>query len=206
MHRIEAQGKRQATSRQGAGDRRHTSGRPEQTAVMVRWQPIAVAAALAAPPVALAILVWPTDASAGGGGGSDGEIEASLAPGDSADGTVSGTLSADFEIVGDGSGPLVVRVAGGGLDSTLTLVDPESGDQLDYNDDTDGLDPALPVELDDGETVVAEVRSLGGEPGSFTISVDLDDGSDDDGDGAGRDGGGGVRVFPPGPATTIVVG
>jgi hypothetical protein len=176
---------------------------------MARWQPFAVAAALAAPPVALAILVWPVDASADGGGSDDGEVEATLGPGESADGTVSGTVSSDYEIVGDGSGPLVLRVVGDGFDSTLTLVDPESDDQLDFDDDTDGADPALSLDLDEGESVIAEVRSFSGEPGSFTILVELDDGSGaDDGESEGEEGGrgGGVRVFPPGPATTIVGG
>lgn len=173
------------------------AGDGEQTEPMAtRWQPIAVLAALATPPVALAILVWPSHAAAGGGGGggSDDEIQATLGPGESADGTVSGTFSSDYEILAEGSGVLRISVVGNGLDSTLTLVDPDSGNDLDFNDDTNGLDPQLLVELEDGESVIAEVRSLNGEPGAFVISVDVDDGES-----SGGSGGGG------GPPTTAVV-
>lgn len=134
-----------------------------------RWQPVAVAAALAAPPVMLTVLVWPSGAAPAPP--REDRVEASLGPGDAIDGNVSGTFSADYEIVGAGD-RLRVAVAGdGGLDTTLTLVDPDTGEQLDFVDDTDGLDPALAVDLDDGDTVIAEVRSLSGRPGSFTISV-----------------------------------
>jgi hypothetical protein len=148
-------------------------------AAVPRWQPFAVLAALAAPPVALAVLVWPSNASASGGPGTD-DVQATLHVGDAVDGDVSGTLTSDYEIVGDGSGPVRVSVVGvDQFDTTLTLVDPDSGDQIDFiDDDGDSLDPALSVDLDDGESAIAEVRSLGGEPGSFTISVASDDGSD----------------------------
>lgn len=170
---------------------------------MARWQPIAVLAGLAAPPVALAVLVWP--ASAPAGGSRDGEVEATLSAGDAADGSVSGTLSRDYEIVGDG-GPVRITVAGiPGFDATLTLIDPDSGDQIGFNDDaSDGnRDAELTVELGPDETVIAEVRSLGGAPGDFTISVE------------GLEGGavapttvGGVRVEPattgpPEPAVPV---
>lgn len=171
---------------------------------MARWQPFAVAVALAAPPVVLAILVWPTSVSA------DVEVEATLAPGESADGSVSGTLSTDYEVVGDGSGPVRITVTAEeeGFDATLTLVDPDGGDR-GFNDDTNGVNPELTIDLDDGETVIAEVRSLNGPPGNFTIRVatgDEDEVSTSGGGGGGRDGG--VRVFPPAPggvATTIII-
>lgn len=174
----------------------------------MRWQPFAVGAGFAAPPLVLALLVWPSSASAGadGDGGGDGDVAAELAPGDAADGTVAGAESVDYLVTGDGDGPVVIVVFGAGFDSTLTLVDADSGERLDFNDDTIDLDPQLVVELDDGESVVAQVRSLGGEPGSYTIAVDHE-GELVEPDGPG---GPGVPVplpLPiPGPPTTIAFG
>jgi len=143
----------------------------------MRWQPFAIAAGLAAPPVALAIAVWPSTSAAERTDGATGEPEAELALGDSDRGTTNGVGSTDYLIVGPGF--LRVDVDGPGFDPTLTFVDPESGEQVDYNDDTNGLNPALAVELEDGESVLAQVRSLGGPPGgAFTITVsELDDGA-----------------------------
>ena len=181
----------------------------------MRWQPFAVVAALAAPPLLLAVLVWPSGASAVDAGGDDDEVAAELHPGDSEQGTVSGSASADYLIVGNGENPVRIDVDGAvGLDATLTLVDPESGESLDYNDDTNELDPQLVIDLDDGETVRAEVRSLGGNAGSFEISVRTDDdGADDAGDGGPVETApprpnrpGPTVVLPAGPATTIPAG
>ena len=136
----------------------------------MRWQPFAIAAGLAAPPVALAIAVWPSTSAAERADGATGEPEAELALGDSDRGTTNGIGSTDYLIVGPGL--LRVDVDGPGFDPTLTFVDAESGEQIDYNDDTNDLNPALAIELDDGESVLAQVRSLGGPPGgAFTITV-----------------------------------
>jgi hypothetical protein len=157
----------------------------------VRWQPFAVAVGLAAPPVLLAIAVWPS-ASAERAGFDDPEAE--LTAGDAERGSTNGLSSTDYLITGQGV--LRIDVDGPTFDPTLTLVDPETGDQLDYNDDSNGLNPSLTVELDEGESVRAQVRSLGGPPGgAFRISVT------DAGDGGGvvDDGGGEAG----GPATTV---
>lgn len=132
----------------------------------MRWQPFAVGAALLAPPVLLAAAVWPDDGLGGGAGG----IEAELGEGDSEVATTNGLTSTDFLIVGPGQ--LRISVDGPGWDPTLTILDPESGVQLGYNDDFDDLNPSLVVELDEGESVRAQVRSLRGPPGGrFEISV-----------------------------------
>jgi hypothetical protein len=150
----------------------------------VRWQPFAVAAGLAVPPVVLALAVWPSAASDGRGAGFD-DAEAELTAGDDERGTTNGLSSTDYLI--SGAGVLQIDVDGPTFDPTLTLVDPETGAQLDYNDDTNGLNPSLTVELEDGETVRAQVRSLGGPPGgAFTISVTAlgGDGVEGGGDGS----------------------
>jgi hypothetical protein len=55
-------------------------------------------------------------------------------------------------------------------DGTLTIRG-EDGQELAFNDDTNGLDPELTYELGDDEVTV-EVRDLGGNPGAFTLFVD----------------------------------
>ena len=178
--------------------------------VPVRWQPLAVAAGFAAPPLLLAVLVWPDPAPAGGASGSD--VEAELEVGDTDRGATNGVSSVDYLISGEGI--IRIDVDGPTFDPTLTLVDTESGEQLDYNDDTNGLNPSLTVDLDEGEEVRAQVRSLGGPPGgAFTIRVVEGDAGDAVG-GAGVGGdsgidGGGSRILttiPPDAVPTTVVG
>lgn len=173
----------------------------------MRWQPFAVTAALLAPPVLLAVAVWP----AGGIGGDGDGVEAELGEGDSEVATTDGFTSTDFLIVGPGQ--LRIDVEGPGWDPTLTLVDPDSGEQLAYNDDFVDLDPSLAVELDEGETVRAQVRSLTGPPGGrFEISVSATDDLPDAGGAVGGGAGGGGPVAPPPllpgqeTETTIVLG
>lgn len=167
-------------------------GAPGCNSGVVRWQPFAVGAALLAPPVLLAAVVWPDD-GIGIGGGGDGGVEAELGAGDSDTATTNGFTSTDFLILGPGQ--LRVSVDGPDFDPTLTILDVDSGQQLGYNDDFDNLNPSLVVDLGDGESVRAQVRSLGGPPGGrFEISVqetgDLPDvGGAVDG-GRGDDGGG----------------
>ena len=148
----------------------------------LRWQPFAVAAGLLAPPVGLAAWVWPASASAGS------DTDTALAVGDETDGTVAPGGVATFEITADADGTVRIDVVGRGNDPTLTVVD-EDGDQLGFNDDTDGLDSSLEVDLDAGQVVDAEVRSFGGEPMAFTIRVRSTDGDGDDGDDADPDAG-----------------
>jgi hypothetical protein len=154
----------------------------------MRWQSLAVGAGLLLPPVALAAAVWPDDAS--GQGPRGGEIEAELAPGDEDTATSNGVSSIDFLVTGPGT--LTIDVEANDFDPTVTTVDPDSGRQLDYNDDRgDGsLNSRLVVDLGDGESVVAQVRSLNGPPGGrFTIAVSGGgDGDGDDGDDGGDDG------------------
>jgi hypothetical protein len=166
----------------------------------VRWQPFAVTAALLAPPVLLAAAVWP-DGGIGGGGG----IEAELGEGDSETSTTDGLSSTDFLVVGPGQ--LRIDVAGGDFDTTLTLVDADSGEHIAFNDDVEGWDPSLVVELDEGASVRAQVRSFDGSPGRFVISVSAADDAPELGEGAGA--GGTVAPPPllPGQSeTTIVAG
>lgn len=175
----------------------------------MRWQSIAVAAGLAAPPVLLAAAVWPEESSADAG---FPEAEAELSPGDRDQGTTNGISSTDYLITGEG--PMRIDVDGPAFDPTLTLVDPDTGEQLAYNDDSNGLNPSLTVELDEGESVRAQVRSLSGPPGGrFTISVVGGVNLEDLGQGGGQDGiivGGSGEVIisrpAPAPPTTIVEG
>ena len=165
----------------------------------MRWQPIALTAALLAPPVLLAAAVWPEGGIGGDGGG---DVEAELGEGDSEVATTDGFTSTDFLIVGPGQ--LRIDVEGPGWDPTLTLIDPETGEQLAYNDDFQDLNPSLAVQLDDGESVRAQVRSLGGPPGGrFEITVRAtDDLPDVGGDDVGVGVGGGAD--PGGPVVTVV--
>jgi hypothetical protein len=178
----------------------------------VRWQPIALTVALLAPPVLLAAAVWPEDGIGGGAG--DG-VEAELGEGDRETSSTDGFTSTDFLVVGPGQ--LRIDVEGPGWDPTLTLIDPDSGEQLAYNDDFVDLNPSLAVELGEGDSVRAQVRSLGGPPGGrFVISVSATDDAPDAGSGAdgGAAGGGGADPVAPPPvlpgqgqsATTIVEG
>jgi hypothetical protein len=144
----------------------------------VRWQPVAVGAGLLLPPVVLAAAVWPD--GGGGGGRGPGDVEAELGPGDAADGTSDGFGPVGYLVTGPGT--LTIDVDAEGWDPTLTIVDPDSGRQLDYNDDREGsLNSRLVVRLDDDESVVAQVRSLNGPPGGrFTIAVSGGDEGDGD--------------------------
>ena len=167
----------------------------------LRWQPFAVAAGLLAPPVVLAVAVWPASAS----DGSDTDTE--LAVGDETDGTVGPGGVASFEITAADDGSVRIDVLGRGNDPTLTVVD-EDGSELAFNDDTDGLDSSVELDLDEGQVVTAQVRSFSGEPIAFTIRVRA---AGDGGDGGGDAGGGGFIDVQPaepreGPATTIVRG
>lgn len=157
----------------------------------LRWQPFVVAAGLLAPPVALAVAVWPASASDGSGE----ETDASLAVGEETDGTVAGDGVVSFEVTATDDGPVRIDVLGRGSDPTLRIVD-EGGSELAFNDDSNGLDPSIEVDLEDGQVVHAEVRSFNGDVVNFTIRVrDGDGGADDEGD----DGGDGAE----GPDTTL---
>lgn len=155
-----------------------------------RWQPFVVAAGLLAPPLGLAVAVWPASASGGdGGGGGDTE----LAVGDEADGTVGPGGMTDYEITADEDGLVRIDVLGRGGDPTLTVRD-EDGTELGFNDDADGLDSSVEVDLDAGQVVHAEVRSFSGEAMAFTIRVRSAGGRDE-----------GDDEPSAGPGTTIPV-
>jgi hypothetical protein len=79
-----------------------------------------------------------------------------------------------FVVVGIG-GPVTMRAEGNGFDSTLTVVDAD-GDQLAYNDDTDGLDPQVQFDLEVDEELTVEVRSFGGVPGEVVVVREDDPG------------------------------
>lgn len=140
----------------------------------LRWQPFVVAAGLLAPPLGLAVAVWPASASGGDGGDADTE----LAVGDDADGTVGPGGVTDYEITVDEDGAVRIDVLGRGGDPTLTVRD-DDGRELGFNDDTDGLDSSVEVDVDAGQVLHAEVRSFSGEAMAFTIRVRSAGGGDD---------------------------
>lgn len=171
----------------------------------LRWQPAVVALALAAPPVGLAVAVWPD--SPGGGAAGTSTDPVPIGTSDQADGSINFQGVAVFEITADDDVTVRVDVLGGGSDPTLTIVD-DDGDQLGFNDDTDGLDPQVVVDLAAGDVVRAEVRSFSGDPMAFTIRTATDDaagGSTGDevgtsSSGSGSAGGGSTAVPVPSPA------
>ena len=134
-----------------------------------RWQRVLVGCALAAPVAVVLVVAWPDDAAPErrdppaelevdqGEIGPDSEVEVDVP----AQGAVV------FVVVGIG-GPVTMRVEGDGFDSTLTVVDAD-GDQLAYNDDTDGLDPQVQFDLEVDEELTVEVRSFGGMPGEVVV-------------------------------------
>jgi hypothetical protein len=159
---------------------------------------------LAAPVLAVAAVAWP---DGGGGGGGNLRREGSgpdgaLAAGDRIGGELGFGEVAGYEATGTGE-RLRIGVTGVGFDFTLTVVG-EDGDQLAYNDDTNGLDPEVTIALAEGETATVEVRELGGRAAGFTMSVERaggDDDAEDDEDDAGDDAEEGVDT-----ATTIAAG
>ena len=132
-----------------------------------------VVLALAAPVAVVTVVAWPDEGFGGGGGnvrqegsGPGGAVVA----GDSVGGTLGFGEVASYRALGSG-GQLRIGVTGVGFDFTLTVLD-EDGDQLAYNDDTNGLDPEVVVEVDADEEFTIEVRELGGQAAGFTMSVD----------------------------------
>ncbi len=178
----------------------------------MRWlKGVAVTVLLAAPVALVALVAWPSSSEGRAEVRQVGSVpDGALVAGDSVGGDVNFGEVASYRVVGDG-GNLRFNVTGApGFDATLTAVD-DDGDQLAYNDDTNGLDPQVVVELGEGEEMTIEVRELGGNAGGFTLEVTgTDQEASDDGPGADA-GGRGVPVplpapGPAGPATTVVVG
>jgi hypothetical protein len=165
-----------------------------------RWQPFVVAAGLLAPPLGLAVAVWPASASGGDGGDADTE----LAVGDDADGTVGPGGVTVYELTVAEDGAVRIDVLGRGGDPTLTVRD-DDGRELGFNDDTDGLDSSVEVDVDAGQVLHAEVRSFSGEAMAFTIRVRSAGAGDGGGDGGGGgdDGREGDDEPSAGPDTTI---
>ncbi len=137
----------------------------------MRWlRRLGVGALLVAPVIVVAVVAWPEpsptveafDPNDDGG---------ALQPGDDLEGDIAFNGVVAYAVVGTGD-DLVVGVRGDGIDTTLTVLDAESGEQLDYIDDANGLDPELLLSLEEGRAVTVEVRELGGQPGSFTIYLD----------------------------------
>ena len=127
-----------------------------------------VALLLVAPIAAVVWVAWPSD----GDGGDDVRAEGSgpdgaLVEGDSVDDQLGFGEVARYRLVGEGTVVIGVR---GLADGTLTIRG-ENGQELAFNDDTNGLDPELTYDLGDDEVTV-EVRDLGGNPGAFTLFVD----------------------------------
>jgi hypothetical protein len=152
-------------------DERNITGRVWQRAVPVRWvRRGLVGVLLALPVVAVAVVAWPDDdGDAGGDFRADGSgPEGVLVVGDSVEGEIGFGEVAVYRLEGEGRAD--VSVAGvAPMDATLTVLD-EDGDQVGFNDDTNGLDPELRVDLDDGQLTV-EVRDLRGSAAAFTVTV-----------------------------------
>ncbi len=132
-------------------------------------------ALLAAPVVVVTAVAWPAPTPAVEGQDEE-DIDTDtdggpLVPGDELDGEIAFNGVVSYAVVGTGE-DLVVGVQGDAIDTTLTVLDAESGTQLDYIDDANGLDPELQLSLDEGQEVTVEVRELGGQPGTFTISLE----------------------------------
>ncbi|MBA2280977.1 MAG: hypothetical protein H0W25_07035 [Acidimicrobiia bacterium] len=134
---------------------------------------IGVAALLVAPPAVVAVLAWPDPEPDPGLEAVDPDLDGGpLALGDDLDGELAFNGVAAYDVVGTGR-DVVVGVRGDGIDTTLTALDVETGEQLGYIDDANGsLDPELALSLDDGQAVRVEVRELGGRPGTYSIHLD----------------------------------
>jgi hypothetical protein len=131
---------------------------------------------LAAPVLIVTAVAWPSDGDGNDGRDSDDVREEGSGPdgalvaGDTVEGRVGFGEVAEYRLVGDES-RVRIDVAGvPPMDATLTVRDGD-GDELAYNDDTNGLDPQVTVELD-GEELTVEVRELGNNAGSYTLSVE----------------------------------
>lgn len=167
--------------------RRTPTLRPRHLNVNFRWHSAAVrwvrcgfvALLLAAPVLVVVAVAWPDDRETGAvddrtecedGSGPDGALVA----GDRVTGELAFGGVARCRSVGEG---VEVRIAASSRNADLTLtVVGDDGEQLAYNDDDRGLDPAVTVDLDDGQAVDIEVRELGGAPTSFTLTVAEADG------------------------------
>jgi hypothetical protein len=137
------------------------------------WQRALVALALAAPVLVVLVVAWPE----GSGGDAVPEVTldgvgdvdlGDLNEDDEVDVDVPAQGAARFTLVGTGA-RITVRAEGrAGFDSTLTVVD-EEGNQIAYNDDSNGLDPEVVVDLDDDQQASVEVRSFGGQSGRVVV-------------------------------------
>jgi hypothetical protein len=139
----------------------------------VRWvRRLLVVLLLAAPVVVVVLVAWPSGdgrASAGGtredGSGPDGALVA----GDTVDGEVGFGEVASYRLVGDGRVRINVR-GNQPFDATLTVRTDDRA-EVAYNDDTNGLDPEVVVDAGD-EPLIVEVRELGSNAGTYTLSVE----------------------------------
>ena len=145
------------------------------TVAGVRWvRRLLVVALLAAPVVVITAVAWPSGGSgrggAGGGTREDGSgPDGALVAGDTVEGEVGFGEVAEYRLVGDGR----VRINVQGrqpFDATLT-VRTDEGAEVAYNDDTNGLDPEVVVDAAEGPFIV-EVRELGSNAGTYTLSVE----------------------------------
>jgi hypothetical protein len=143
------------------------------TLAAVRWlRRVLVVAVLLAPIAMVVAIARPDDGAAasgevrGGGSGADGV----LLDGDRVHGDLGFGEAARYRATGDG--PTRIGATGGGADLQITVRAVDGGTELASNDDTNGLDPEVTLDLDDGEPVDVEVRELGGNPASFTLYVE----------------------------------
>lgn len=90
---------------------------------------------------------------------------------------VEGSVGADgvttFTLVGTADGALIGAQALDGSDLTLTVVDPATGNTIEFDDDFNAPDPEVLVFLEEGQVVTIEIREFSGDPGAFVLYYEL---------------------------------
>ena len=130
---------------------------------------VLVALLLAAPVLVVTAIAWPSEGESGDGdvreegSGPDGALVA----GDTINDEIGFGEVAAYDLAGEGR----VRIDVTGLNDGTLTIRAADGRELAYNDDTNGLDPQVIFELT-GDEVTVEVRDLGGNPGSFVLTVE----------------------------------
>lgn len=93
-----------------------------------------------------------------------------LSVGSVTEGQVGVDGTATFLASGSGT-DVAVEVQGiGGFDSTVTVID-AFGDEVAFDDDTNGLDPEAVVFMTSGDRYTIEVQGYAGTAGAFSISI-----------------------------------
>lgn len=93
-----------------------------------------------------------------------------LSVGSETSGQVGSSGTATFTAVGSGFDVAVVVQGVDGFDSTVTVLD-AFGDEVAFDDDTNGFDPEAVVFMGSGEQFTIEVRGYSGNAGEFRLSI-----------------------------------